>query len=96
MQELSYCADLLYIGRGAADFAGKIDLALKETDQTLPSRRVAFTAANAWASRVSMMDSAICQTFPRVSILIVTYNNAEFIGPCLTLSAATPLIRTMK
>ena len=83
MPELSYCGDLLYIGQDAADFARKIDLALRETDETLPSRRVEFAATNTWASRVSTIDSAICQTFPLVSILIVTYNNAEFIGPCL-------------
>lgn len=83
MAELSQCGDLLYIARGVADFAQKLDVALAETDDGLRARRVAFAAANTWAARVSSIDAAICRTFPLVSILIVTYNSAEFIGPCL-------------
>jgi GT2 family glycosyltransferase/glycosyltransferase involved in cell wall biosynthesis len=83
MHELSYCSDLLYISRGAADFAIKLDLALHETDETLRERRIAFAAANTWQARVSMIDAALSRTFPLVSILMVTYNSAEFVVPCL-------------
>jgi GT2 family glycosyltransferase/glycosyltransferase involved in cell wall biosynthesis len=83
MRELSYCSDLLYIGRDAEDFAAKLDSALTETDETLLPRRMSFAAANNWASRVSSIDAAISKRFPLVSILIVTYNSSEFIGPCL-------------
>ena len=83
MPELNYCGDLLYIGRDAVDFADKLDLALQEANGSLSARRVAYAAANTWASRVSAIDAAISQTFPLVSILMVTYNSAEFIGACL-------------
>jgi GT2 family glycosyltransferase/glycosyltransferase involved in cell wall biosynthesis len=83
MPELRYCGDMLYIGRDVVDFAEKLDLALGEAKDLLPPRRIAFAAANTWASRVSSTDAAISQTFPLITILMVTYNSAEFIGPCL-------------
>lgn len=83
MPELSYCGDLLYIGRDAVDFARKLDLALQESGDSLHSRRVAFSSENTWAARVSSIDAALCRTFPLVSILVVTYNSSDFIALCL-------------
>jgi GT2 family glycosyltransferase/glycosyltransferase involved in cell wall biosynthesis len=83
MPELSHCSDLLYIGGDAADFADKLDLALREADKLLPQRRVEFAAVNTWASRVSEIDAAISQTFPLITILMVTYNSSEYVEPCL-------------
>ncbi len=83
MPELSQCGDLLYIGKDAADFAEQLDLALTETGDELRARRIAFAAANTWTARVANIDAAISSTFPLVSILVVTYNSAEFIAPCL-------------
>lgn len=83
MPELSHCRDLVYIGRGEADFADKLDLAIHEADGLLQQRRIEFAAVNTWASRASQIDTAISQTFPLVTILMVTYNSSEFVEPCL-------------
>jgi polysaccharide pyruvyl transferase CsaB len=83
MAELAQCAGLLYIGRGAEDFAGKLDLALNETGDDLRRQRVEFAKQNNWAQRVDTIDSAVRNAFPLVSILIVTYNSAEYVRPCL-------------
>jgi GT2 family glycosyltransferase/glycosyltransferase involved in cell wall biosynthesis len=83
MPELSHCGDLVYIGRDEADFADKLDLAVYEADGLLSHRRVEFAAVNTWASRVSTIDGAVSETFPLVTILMVTYNSSEFIEPCL-------------
>ena len=83
MAELGQCGDMVYIGHDPEDFAGKLDLALSETDADLPRRRIEFARANTWSSRVEDIDRAIRRAFPLVSILIVTYNSAAFVRPCL-------------
>jgi len=83
MAELGQCGDMVYIGHDPEDFARKLDLALSETDADLPRRRIEFARANTWSSRVEDIDRAIRQAFPLVSILIVTYNSAPFVRPCL-------------
>jgi len=72
MAELQQCGDLLYIGLNAPDFAEKLDKALSEKDLSLPRRRVEFAQANTWSSRVGQVDEAIRESFPLVSIVIVT------------------------
>ncbi len=83
MAELAQSTDLLYIGKDPGDFAGKVDQAIQENDPRLRKRRIAYAAANTWTARVETMDAAITASFPKVSILMVTYNCEEFIEPCL-------------
>jgi polysaccharide pyruvyl transferase CsaB len=83
MAELQQCGDLLYIGRNVEDFAVKLDRALDETDDSLVERRIAFARANTWTSRVEQIGEAARQAFPKVSILMVTYNSAPYVRPCL-------------
>ena len=83
MAELQRAAKLLYIATGAEDFAQQIDQALTETGTRVRDQRIEFARANTWAARVEQVDQAIAARYPLVSILIVTYNCQEFIGPCL-------------
>ena len=83
MAELAQSTDLLYIGTDSDDFASKVDQAIQENDPQLQKRRIAYAAANTWTARVATMDAAIAASFPKVSILMVTYNCEEFIEPCL-------------
>ncbi len=83
MAELAQSTDLLYIGKDTAGFANKVDQAIQENDPQLQKRRIAYAAANTWSARVATMDAAITASFPKVSILMVTYNCEEFIEPCL-------------
>ena len=83
MAELSQCGDLVYIGHDAEDFARKLDAAVSENDADLSRRRIEFAQANTWSSRVADLDRAIRESFPLVSVLIVTYNSAAFVRPCL-------------
>jgi polysaccharide pyruvyl transferase CsaB len=83
MKELEQCAGLLYIGRGAEDFACKVDQAVAETDRSLPRRRIDFAKANTWSSRVDDIEQAVLKTFPLVSVIVVSYNSAAYVRPCL-------------
>lgn len=83
MKELERCSGLVYVASNPQEFAHQIDRALEENDRQLRTERVNFARANTWAARVEQIDRAVCGTYPLVSILIVTYNCSEFIGPCL-------------
>lgn len=83
MAELAQSTNLLYIGRTKEDFLAKIDQALSEDDPALRRARVDYAAANTWAARVDAIDRAVQASFPKVSVLVVTYNSREFIKPCL-------------
>ena len=83
MPELAQCGDMIYIGKNPEDFAGKVDAAVGETGNSLRERRIEFARNNTWARRVEALDTRVRRHFPLVSILIVTYNSAEFVAPCL-------------
>jgi len=83
MAELAQCGDLVHIGLDADDFARKLDLAVAEKGGELRQRRIEFAKANTWSSRVADIDRAIRQSFPLVSILVISHNSAPFVRPCL-------------
>jgi GT2 family glycosyltransferase len=83
MKEVERCASLVYTASDPEEFALQIDRALKESDPQLRAQRINFARANTWAARVEQIDRAVSASYPLVSILIVTYNCDEFIGPCL-------------
>jgi len=83
MSELRAWSDLVYLARGSEEFATQLDIAVAESDPGLKARRIEFARTNSWPSRVADLDKAISDCFPKVSILIVTYNSADFIGHCL-------------
>lgn len=83
MSELAMCGDLIYTARNSDEFARQLDAALSEADGDLPKRRIEFASENTWPHRVSVVDRAIRQKFPLVSILLVSHNSANYLGPCL-------------
>jgi GT2 family glycosyltransferase/glycosyltransferase involved in cell wall biosynthesis len=83
MRELAAFGDLLYRAADAEDFLGRLDAAAAEDDPELRRRRIEFARANTWAARVAALDAEIRKTFPLLSILLVTHNSREFVGPCL-------------
>jgi GT2 family glycosyltransferase len=80
---LRQSGDLIYLATGAAEFTEKLDSAVSEGSPEKRSRRMKFARENSWKSRVKDLDGAISRKFPKVSLLIVTYNSEECIGPCL-------------
>jgi GT2 family glycosyltransferase/glycosyltransferase involved in cell wall biosynthesis/SAM-dependent methyltransferase len=83
MDELRAWEHLLYLSPDAADFSVKLDAAVAEADPVLTEQRIDFARRNNWPARVDQMDAAIRAAFPKVSVLIVTHNSADFVGPCL-------------
>jgi GT2 family glycosyltransferase/glycosyltransferase involved in cell wall biosynthesis len=83
MPELEPFADLLYLADDQDDFLRKLDLALAEDDDALRTRRIEVARANTWPARAAATLTAIRDTHPKVSIIIVSYNNQELTRNCL-------------
>ena len=83
LPELSPLSELLYFAQESSEFANQIDRAITESDESLQRKRISFASRNTWGSRVEALDRAIRARFPLVSILLLTYNSREYIGPCL-------------
>lgn len=83
MPELEPFADLLYLADDEEDFLRKLDLALSEDDDALRARRIEVAKENTWPARAAMTLGAIRDLHPKVSILIVSYNNQALTQGCL-------------
>ncbi len=83
MGELEPLTEVLYLAKSKDDFLAKLDAAISEDCDEKRRRRMEFASHNTWASRVDAIDSAVREVFPKISIVIVTYNSERFIGPCL-------------
>ena len=84
MPELEPFAELLYLAEDdEEDFLRKLDLALTENDDALRARRIEVARANTWPERATVTLNAIRDAHPKISILIVSYNNSELTGACI-------------
>jgi len=69
---------------GLSDFLAQTERALltKDDPEKAASRR-ALARANTWDARVDVLRRAIRQLFPRVSVIVVTYNNLDLTRACV-------------
>ena len=83
LPELAQFGDLVYRARDRNDFVAQLDRALSENDPNLVERRRNFAAQNTWQNRYQIISSGLCDTVPRASIVVVTYNNLPLTRLCL-------------
>ncbi|MCU1347073.1 MAG: glycosyltransferase, group 1 family domain/glycosyl transferase, group 2 family domain protein [Acidobacteria bacterium] len=83
MPELEPYGELLYLARDKDGYSRALDAALAERDEARFAARIAVARENTWAVRASLLRSAIAEVHPRVSIIIVSYNNIELTRLCL-------------
>ena len=83
LSELQPFHEYLYVARDREDFLAKLDAAVKEDDQELRVRRREFARHNSWQARYETIITALSETIPRASIVIVTYNNLALNKLCL-------------
>jgi GT2 family glycosyltransferase len=83
LPELEPYRDLLYIADSREDFLTQLDRALTEDDPAMIERRRSFAAANTWQNRYEIIGSALRDSAPRASIIVVTYNNLALTRLCL-------------
>ncbi len=83
MPELEAYGDLLYLSHDESDFLSKLDVAFAESNDALRMRRIDAARANTWAARATVMQGGIRDVHPKVSIIIVSYNNQELTFACI-------------
>jgi len=65
-------------------FIELLDTAMAErTDPALAAERSQWAAAHDWKTRGEQLDAAMRSAFPKVSVVLLTYNNLEFTKACL-------------
>lgn len=83
LEEMKIYDDYVYFADGPQAFIEQINRALSETDLATPTERVALASANDWRNRFDANLSALKALHPKVSIVVVTYNNVELTQACV-------------
>lgn len=84
LPELELMRDLVYLADGVDGFEDAVGTALKEArEPELVSKRKAFAEENTWLSRADEFDAVIAQYKPKVSVIVLCYNNLEMTKACL-------------
>ena len=82
LPELRGFDSLVRFASDAEGFEREIRAALAEGPEAAERRR-AFARRHTWEERCAALEPAIASVFPRVSVIVVTYNNREMNRDCL-------------
>ena len=74
---------LVHIAKSPAEFERKIETALRENGAAESKRRRGWAMRQSWTVRAQSFDAAIRRHSPRVSVIILCYNNLDFTRACL-------------
>lgn len=84
LPELRLMSEYLYLASSHEEFEIAILNALNNDDVELVERRKRYASENTWENRYSVLTREITSRFfPKVSVVIVTYNNWSFTKQCL-------------
>lgn len=83
LSEVEDYGEYLYIARDSDDFVAKLDAAVEEDNREMISRRRKFAEQHTWKQRYKTIEAGITLVTPRVSIIIVSYNNLVLNKLCL-------------
>lgn len=75
---------LAHVGRDHDDFIAKLAVAMAEsTDQALARFRREWACRQSWGHRIRQFEASVAAFYPRVSVIVLTYNNLELTKACL-------------
>ena len=83
LPELEAYNHYLYLANGVRDFVSKVEMALEENDQERRNQRIEFARENSWDQRFMTIREAVKRIFPKVSVIIVSFNNLQYLKPCI-------------
>lgn len=83
LAEVEDYGEYLYIARDYDDFVAKLDAAVEEDNREMVSRRRKFAEQHTWKQRYKTIEAGVTLVTPRVSIIIVSYNNLVLNKLCL-------------
>jgi GT2 family glycosyltransferase/2-polyprenyl-3-methyl-5-hydroxy-6-metoxy-1,4-benzoquinol methylase len=81
--EVAALSPLVRLASDAAEFEREVGAALAENDPRAVEKRRAFARENTWQRRYETLAPAVVRTFPKASIIVVTFNNLELNRACL-------------
>ncbi|MEK9179155.1 MAG: glycosyltransferase, partial [Patescibacteria group bacterium] len=82
--ELAPYKDAVYIAKNAPEFSACIKKALYESDDKKRKKRILYSLHNTWAHRGISLSREITKIiFPKVSIVILSYNNPFVTTRCI-------------
>ena len=84
LPELEPYRDYYYEARSGSDFVSQIERALEESSEDRSAPRVELARRNTWRDRYAKLSSAIARLYGRAVIIVVSYNNAEYLWMCLS------------
>ncbi|HGY1042989.1 TPA: glycosyltransferase [Aeromonas salmonicida subsp. salmonicida] len=84
MPEVQLIEKLLHIAHSSEDFITKLDLAMKEVgNEALSQERSDWAKQHDWASRAYQLSHLVSEITPKVSVIVLTYNNLDMTKACL-------------
>jgi GT2 family glycosyltransferase len=83
LPEIVLLGPLVRLASNAAEFDEQITAALEASDWRRVAERRSFARENTWESRLASLAPRVASAFPKVSIVVVTYNNLDLTRRCL-------------
>ncbi|OWY70681.1 hypothetical protein B7486_13810 [cyanobacterium TDX16] len=83
LPELALMKDVIETAATAETFIAGLRKALTDNAPERVEARRAFARENTWAKRGEVLDTALDALFPKVSVIVLTYNQLEFTQRCL-------------
>ena len=83
LPEIERLHELITLTSTRTEFVEGIRRAIAETDPVLRERRIAYARENSWESRAAQLHAEAERYFPKVSIIVLCYNQRSFTKVCL-------------
>ena len=86
LPEVEIMRDVVYTAKNSEEFISKICDAFAENSLRLQEKRIAFAKNNSWKMRAELILNKVdgfLTAMPKVSIVVLTYNNLDITRKCL-------------
>ena len=83
LRELFQHKEICYFSKNEQEFVANIGKALSERDEAVRESRIRLARENSWDHRVEQILKLTNELFPKVSIVLITFNNLEYTKSCI-------------
>jgi GT2 family glycosyltransferase/glycosyltransferase involved in cell wall biosynthesis len=83
LEELQHYSDYVQLASGKEEWIIKIEQAMNDYSSEKVTTRIDFARNNTWEERYTQILQGIFLLYPKVSIIIVTYNNLKYTKLCI-------------
>jgi GT2 family glycosyltransferase/glycosyltransferase involved in cell wall biosynthesis len=84
MPELEAISDQVYLADGAPQFVAQLECALEDARSgQQAAARSAWASEHTWQARASVLSAAVASCTPKVSVIVLCYNNLALTQACL-------------